>query len=78
MPENTKLLVDSVHKDILSTNITEIEVSNSTGPQKWPITLFGRDAGHDVLKVDTTLASLKYEPILLVIINFIIPNNIIN
>jgi len=59
VPENTTLVLSTNHKDLLTTNITKIEVTNSTGPNIWPIELFGHDAGHDILKVDAFPPSIK-------------------
>jgi len=52
VPVNTTLFLSTNHKDLLTTNISKIEVKNSTGPNEWPVELFGHDAGHDLLKVD--------------------------
>nr|BAH71649.1 ACYPI006713 [Acyrthosiphon pisum] len=59
VPGNTTLILSTNHKDLLTTNISKIEVTNSTGPNVWPIELFGHDAGHDLLKVDAYPASIK-------------------
>ncbi|CAI6362419.1 unnamed protein product [Macrosiphum euphorbiae] len=59
VPENTTLILSTNHKDLLTTNISKIEVTNSTGPNVWPVELFGHDAGHDLLKVDAYPSSIK-------------------
>ncbi|XP_015370546.1 PREDICTED: cystinosin homolog isoform X3 [Diuraphis noxia] len=59
VPENTTLILSINHKELLTTNITTIEVINSSGPNVWPVELFGHDAGHDLLKVDVYPSSIK-------------------
>ncbi|CAH1736060.1 unnamed protein product [Aphis gossypii] len=56
---NTTLILSTNHKDLLTTNVTKIEVTNSTGTNVWPVELFGHDAGHDLLKVDAFPPSIK-------------------
>lgn len=53
LPENITLFLNTKHKDILTANVSKIEVTNSTYYNKWPIELLGHDVGHDLLKVDS-------------------------
>ncbi|XP_025199144.1 cystinosin homolog isoform X2 [Melanaphis sacchari] len=59
VPVNTTLILSTNHKDLLTTNITKIEVNNSTSSNTWPVELFGHNAGHDLLKVDAYPPSIK-------------------
>jgi cystinosin len=59
VPGNTTLVLSTNHKDLLTTNITKIEVTNSVGPNVWPVELFGHGAGHDLLRVDAFPPSIK-------------------
>lgn len=49
---NVTLVLNTNHKDLLTTNVSKIEVINSTGPNEWSIKLFGHNAGHEYLRVD--------------------------
>ncbi|XP_025409626.1 cystinosin homolog isoform X2 [Sipha flava] len=53
IPENTTLFLTTKHKDILTANVSQIEVPNSTNYKKWQVKLLGHDVGHDILKVDS-------------------------
>lgn len=57
--ENTTLYLTTNHKDLLTTNLTKIEISNSIGPKNWPIELYGHNAGHDLLKVEIVPSFIK-------------------
>lgn len=57
-PENTTLVLNTTHHDLLTTNVSRIQVDNkSTDVQSWPINLFGHNPGHDLLKVDVVNSS---------------------
>ncbi|VVC41327.1 Hypothetical protein CINCED_3A018797 [Cinara cedri] len=57
--ENVTLTLNTNHKDLLTTNVSKINVSNYTITKEWPIKLFGHDAGHDLLKVETSDPSIE-------------------
>lgn len=57
--ENVTLVLNTNHKDLLTTNVSKIEVTDSADPKHWPIELFGRDAGHEFLKANAFPPSIE-------------------
>lgn len=57
-PENTTFVLNTTHDDLLTTNVSRIQVDDkSADVQSWPIGLFGHNPGHDLLKVDVANSS---------------------